>query len=113
MAVPPRLHSSVIDANLHQQFLPIFYCGVIVIGLAVLALVTSFRRRAVQLALGTIVLIALLAAGKYFLPVAWVWGHLSGKGLRHPAPLLGLPAIPLALLVPPGGAGGAPPGPLP
>lgn len=98
IAVPPRLHSSVIDAHLHQQFLPIVYCGVIVTGLAVLALVTSFRRRDVQLALGVILGIAFLAAGTYFEPVAWMWVHLPVKVLRYPARLVALATIPLALL---------------
>lgn len=98
LAVPPQLHSKIVDAHLHQQFLPIVYCGVIIVGLATVALLTSLRRRDAQLAAGAIVVTMLLASGKYFAPVAWMWVHLPLKVLRYPARLVALAAIPLALL---------------
>lgn len=92
--VPPHLTTrGIVDPNLHQHFLPIVYCGVVTLILALLALATSWRRRDVQVALGAIALTMLLAAGP-----SWLFVHLPLQVLRYPARLVVLAAMAIALL---------------
>jgi len=98
IVVPPHLHSNIADVHLHQQFIPIVYCGVIVVLFAIVAVVSSLRRRDAQLALGVVALAFILGAGKYLTPVGWMWVHLPVKVLRYPARFLSLAAIAIAFL---------------
>jgi len=75
IALPPQ-RNVLFDPALHQHFLPIIYCGGIVVLLALLAVVTSLRRRDAQVALAVVIVIVVAAAGSYLAPV------------RSPLPLL-------------------------
>ena len=81
-----------------QHFIPVVYCGVSVTVLAILAIATAWRRRAVWLASALLLGSAIGAAGAYVAPVAYVLTHLPIDVLRYPARMLPLGAIAIAAL---------------
>jgi hypothetical protein len=95
---PPQLDATDLDPNLHQHFIPIVYCGVIVVALAVLALVTSLRRRDTKAWLVLLAAGAVAAAGWYLAPVEWIYVHLPLKIFRYPARLVPICALAIAAL---------------
>jgi hypothetical protein len=97
IALPPQ-RNVLFDPALHQHFLPIIYCGGIVVVLALLAVVTSLRRRDAQVALAVMIVIVIAAAGSYLAPVAWLYIHLPLKVFRYPARLVAVGAFAIATL---------------
>jgi hypothetical protein len=81
-----------------QSFIPVVYVGLTATVLAVLALATSWRRRAVIVAFVALVISAVIAAGAYFTPVAFVLTHLRLAIFRYPARLIPIGAIAIAAL---------------
>jgi hypothetical protein len=95
---PPELDATNLDANLHQHFIPIVYCGIVVVALALLALVTSWRRRDTLAWVTLFIAGAVAAAGWYLAPVEWIYVHLPLKVFRYPARLVPICALALAAL---------------
>ncbi len=97
IVIPPHA-AGVFDPALHQHFLPIIYCGVIVVLLALLAAATSFRRVDAQVALVVLIVSVVAAGGSYLAPVAWLYEHLPLKVFRYPARLMAPGALGIAIL---------------
>jgi hypothetical protein len=97
IGLPPHPVGSF-DPALHQHFLPLVYCGGIVVLLALLAAATSFRRRDVQVALAVVLASIIASAGSYLAPVAWLYVHLPLKVFRYPARLMAIGALAIAIL---------------
>ena len=91
IAVPPNLGGSAYDPRLHQHFIPVVYAGALTILFAVIGVIVARRRGIVWLAL--IALCALIGAGSYLAPAAWIFVHMPVTLFRYPARL-----VPLAML---------------
>ena len=63
VALPPHLDNGAFDRSLSQHFIPIVYVGVIPVALALVALATMWRRRAVAGWLVTLLVAIIVAAG--------------------------------------------------
>jgi hypothetical protein len=73
VAAPPSLESTGFDPNLHQHFVPLVYCGLIVSALALLGAVFAWRRIGPWLALlAASMLLALLPVAFYRYPARFV-----------------------------------------
>jgi len=91
IAVPPNLAGTAYDPRLHQHFIPIVYAGALTILFAVIGVVVARRRGIGWIAL--IAVCALIGAGSYLAPAAWLFVHMPVTLFRYPARL-----VPLATL---------------
>jgi hypothetical protein len=91
IAVPPNLGGSAYDPRLHQHFIPVVYAGALTILFAVIGIVVARRRGVGWIAL--IAACALIGAGSYLAPAAWIFVHMPVTLFRYPARL-----VPLATL---------------
>jgi uncharacterized membrane protein YfhO len=95
-AIPPNLSGSAYDPRLQQHFIPIVYLGALTIFFAVIGIVVARQRAAGWLAL--ISVCAVIAAGSYLEPVAWILTRLPISLFRYPARLVPLAALGICAL---------------
>jgi hypothetical protein len=98
IAVPPQMDANGFDPHLFEHFIPVVYCGAIVVVLAVLALATSLRRRDARAWLGLLAVSVIASAGWFLPPVEWLFAHLPVTLFRYPARLVPLGALAIAAL---------------
>jgi hypothetical protein len=96
--LPPQMDASGFDPNLFEHFIPVVYCGVIVVVLALIALATSLRRRDARAWLGLLAVVVITSAGWFLPPVEWLFAHLPVTLFRYPARLVPLGALAVAAL---------------
>jgi len=90
-AIPPNLGGNPYDPRLHQHFIPIVYVGAFTILFAIIGIVVARKRGAGWIAL--IAVCALIGAGSFLAPAAWLFVHMPVTLFRYPARL-----VPLATL---------------
>lgn len=97
IAVPPHLDLYAYDTHLGQHFIPIIYCGMATVLLALIGTIArplAARRFPLALLLFAIV----VAAGSHLPPVEWLFAHLPLTLFRYPARVVPLGALAIAAL---------------